>query len=154
MTWSSCLLWAILVLWRPPHYQVLIIDHISWVGAWALRSLMVMWCHRKKGMYIYVLFGVKIWQQGILSNVWISYVWCNIVIITVSKQSGSTVKEKDVHIDQVSMFSWFSTWPLFALWRHHRLWRRQRMPNLRRSSISKGMSLNFKQHPLLTSRPW
>ncbi len=72
-------------------------------------------------------------------TVLISYLLCT----TVSKQSGSTVRGKDVRIDQVSMFSWFSTWPLFALWRRHPPWRRQKMLNWRRSSASRGINLNL-----------
>lgn len=70
-------------------------------------------------------------------------IYCVQLSITVSKPSGFTVREKDVHTDQVSMFSWFNTWPLFALWRHRQRWRLQKTPNWRRSSISRGINLNL-----------
>lgn len=40
---------------------------------------------------------------------------CLIFTFTVSKPSGYTVKVKGVHIDQASMYSWFSTLLMFVL---------------------------------------
>lgn len=76
---------------------------------------------------------------------------CLIFTFTVSKPSGYTVKVKGVHIDQASMYSWFSTLLMFVLWLHPRPWRRQRMPSWRKFSVSRGINL-IVQKPLFVKQ--
>lgn len=59
--WSSCPSWTTLVWCQPRHSLTSTTGRTWWIGVWASKFWMVLWCPKKKGKYFFVvlLFSIK-----------------------------------------------------------------------------------------------